>query len=413
MAVESQKLTFPGSLGHDLAARLDRPKGEPVAYALFAHCFTCGKDVFAARRISEALAAEGIAVLRFDFTGLGHSDGEFANTHFSSNVSDLVSAADYLRDHFAPPRLLIGHSLGGAAVIAAAARIPEAQALATIGAPAHPEHVAHLFAAHREQIEQDGEAEVDLAGRRFRIRKSFLDDISSQSLDAALRSLRKALLVFHAPTDPIVGIENATHIFTAARHPKSFVSLDDADHLLSRREDALYAARVLAAWATRYLGEPEPAREAPAPTQEEGEVVVQETGTGGLANAVTAGRHCLMADEPERMGGGDTGPSPYDYLLAGLGACTSMTLRLYAQRKSWPLERVSVRLSHSRIHAEDCADCETRSGKLDLIERSIAIDGALDGDQRRRLLEIANKCPVHRTLTGEVKIRTAEADAQA
>jgi putative redox protein len=411
MTVKSEKLTFPGSHGHSLAARLDRPEVEPTAYALFAHCFTCGKDVFAAQRIATTLAERGIAVLRFDFTGLGHSDGEFANTNFSSNVADLVAAADHLRREYAAPRLLIGHSLGGAAVIAAAPKVPEARAVATIAAPADPEHVGKLFTAERAAIESEGEAEVDLAGRKFRIRKQFLDDIQAQSLDDALRGLRKALMVFHGPRDAIVGIDNATHIFTAAKHPKSFVSLDDADHLLSRKADASYVAQVLSAWAARYIEVPSVERRTEGPPAMEGGVVVQETGDGRFTNAVVAGRHHLRADEPVEVGGTDTGPSPYDYLLAGLGACSAMTLRLYAERKGWPLERVTVRLTHDKVHAEDCADCETREGKVDMIKRRIAIGGELDETQRKRLLEIADKCPVHRTLTGKVRIHT-ESDSR-
>ncbi|RDD63898.1 alpha/beta fold hydrolase [Ferruginivarius sediminum] len=406
MTVKSEKLTFPGSQGHGLAARLDRPEVEPAAYALFAHCFTCGKDVFAAQRIATTLAERGIAVLRFDFTGLGHSDGEFANTNFSSNVADLVAAADHLRREYAAPQLLIGHSLGGAAVIAAAPKMPEARAVATIAAPADPEHVGKLFTAERAAIESEGEAEVDLAGRKFRIRKQFLDDIQVQSLDDALGGLRKALMVFHGPRDAIVGIDNATHIFTAAKHPKSFVSLDDADHLLSRKADASYVAQVLGAWAARYIEVPPAERRTEVPPAMEGGVVVQETGEGRFTNAVVAGRHRLRADEPVEVGGTDTGPSPYDYLLAGLGACSAMTVRLYAERKGWPVERVTVRLTHDKIHADDCADCETREGKVDVIHRRIAFDGALDETQRKRLLEIADKCPVHRTLTSEVRIHT-------
>lgn len=410
MAVNSDKLTFTGSHGEELAARLDRPDGETVACAVFAHCFTCGKDVFAAQRIARALAERGIAVLRFDFTGLGHSAGEFANTNFSSNVDDLVAAADHLRREVAAPSLLIGHSLGGAAVVAAASRIPESKAVATIAAPADPGHVARLFAAHQDRIDREGEAQVELAGRTFTIRGHFLEDIAAANIEACLKDLRKALMVFHGPRDAIVGIDNATQIFSAAKHPKSFVSLDDADHLLSREADAVYVAQVLAAWASRYLPRAQPAaREAAAgPPAVAGGVVVQETGEGRLANVVVAGRHRLRADEPAEVGGGDTGPSPYEFLLGGLGACSTMTLRLYAERKGWLLERATVRLSHGRVHAEDCADCETKEGRVDVIERRITLEGALEDAQRARLMEIADKCPVHRTLSGEVKIRTRE-----
>jgi uncharacterized OsmC-like protein/alpha-beta hydrolase superfamily lysophospholipase len=404
MVGNSEKITFPNAQGQQLAARLDSPPGRARAFALFAHCFTCSKDVFAASRISRALAERGFAVLRFDFTGLGASEGEFANTSFSSNMHDLVAAADYLREHHEAPRLLIGHSLGGAAVLAAAERIPEAVAVATIGAPADPGHVAHLLADARAEIEARGEAEVVLGGRAFRVQKQFLEDIAGQRLSDQVSRLKRALLIFHAPRDEVVGIDNAGAIFQAARHPKSFVSLDDADHLLTRREDAVYVAEVLAAWASRYL--PPVAEIAPRLKTADGEVVVAETGEGRFAQIIQAGRHTLHADEPEGVGGDDTGPGPYDLVLAGLGACTSMTLRMYAERKGLPLESVLVRLRHDKVHAKDCADCETRDGKIDEITRELTVTGDLDDEQRQRLLEIADKCPVHRTLTSEIKIRT-------
>jgi uncharacterized OsmC-like protein/pimeloyl-ACP methyl ester carboxylesterase len=399
----SERFDFPNAAGQRLAALLDLPAGEPRAYALFAHCFTCGKDVHAAKRIADRLKDHGIAVLRFDFTGLGASEGEFANTTFSSNVLDLVAAADHLRRTRAAPALLIGHSLGGAAVLAAAWSIPEVKAVATIAAPADPIHVAGLLNEHVGAIREQGEVEVQLAGRPFRIRREFLDDIAEQTLDARINGLRRALLILHSPTDDTVGIENASHIFLTAKHPKSFVSLDGADHLLSRAMDSAYVADVIAAWATRYL-DMAPAV-APATTAP-GEVVVTETRRSRLQQEVAAGRHRLIADEPVAVGGQDSGPNPYDFLLAALGTCTSMTLRLYAERKALPLERVTVRLKHSRIHAEDCAECETREGMVDRIERAIAFEGALDDAQRKKLLEIADKCPVHRTLTSEINIRT-------
>lgn len=396
-------IRFPGAQGELLAARLDAPAGVPHAYALFAHCFTCSKDSLAATRIAAALKERGIAVLRFDFTGLGGSQGDFANTNFSSNVADLVAAADYLRREHAAPALLIGHSLGGAAVLAAAAGIAEAKAVVTIGAPFEPGHVAHLLAPARPEIEARGEAEVDLAGRRFRVRKQFLEDLAAADNREAIGRLRRALLVMHAPGDRTVAIDNAAQIFQAAKHPKSFVSLDDADHLLSRRQDAAYAAQVIAAWAARYIGEAAPA---PAAAGREAGVRVEEAGAGKFANFITAGPHRLRADEPEAAGGTDTGPSPYQLLLAALGACTSMTLRLYADHKGWPLERVAVRLQHGKVHAADCAECETRDGKVDRIERVIEVTGPLAPDQRARLLEIADRCPVHRTLKGEIDLPT-------
>ena len=405
MAARSEKLTFQGASGEILAARLDLPAGELRAMALFAHCFTCSKDIFAAARIAAGLADTGIAVLRFDFTGLGHSEGEFANTNFSSNVADLVKAADYLREAYEAPKIMIGHSLGGAAVLAAAGQVPEAVAVATIGAPADPAHVAHAFQSSREEIEAKGEAEVLLAGRPFKIQKQFLEDIVEQKLESAIAGLRKALIVFHAPRDQMVGIENAGHIFGAAKHPKSFISLDDADHLLSRKADAVYVAKVLSAWASRYLGDEPATASSPAP-ESRGTVVVRETGRGRFLQDVEAGPHRFQADEPVDFGGTDLGPGPYDLLLAGLGACTSMTVRMYAARKKWPLEGVEVSLQHDRVHAKDCQDCEAKEGKVDRIVRQLTLSGPLEPAQRTKLLEIADKCPVHRTLTNEIKIET-------
>jgi putative redox protein len=404
----SERFDFANPEGLRLSGLLDNPPGEARAYALFAHCFTCGKDVHAAKRIAEGLNRLGIAVLRFDFTGLGSSEGEFANTTFSSNVADLIAAADELRRKKQAPAILIGHSLGGAAVLAAAAAAAEARAVVTIAAPSDPAHVTGLFKESLGEIGARGEVEVKLAGRPFRIRRAFLDDVAEQSMSRHISGLRKALLIFHSPTDEVVGIDNASRIFAAARHPKSFVSLADADHLLSRRSDAAYVANLIAAWAERYL------EMAPRPGTEDqiepGVVVVRETGQGRLQQEIRAGTHRLIADEPLDAGGGDSGPTPYDLLLASLGACTAMTLRLYAERKGLPLDRVTVRLRHAKIYAADCAQCETREGKIDRIQREIMLEGALDQDTRARLLEIADKCPVHRTLTSEVDIVTRAVD---
>ena len=403
----SEKVEFTGANGDLLAGRLDRPNGRPRAFALFAHCFTCSKDVFAAQRISTALAERGVAVLRFDFTGLGNSQGDFANTSFSSNIADLVAAADFLRAKHQAPKLLIGHSLGGAAVPLAAAKIPECIGVATLNAPFDPQHVRHLFSDALETIRDKGEATVTLAGRSFTIRKDFLDDLMAHSPAENLRHLRRALLIFHATKDNVVGIENARLIYEAALHPKSFVALDDADHFLSRREDATYIADMLNAWAARYLdGDAKAAPQAAA-----GTVVVSEAGEGIFPQLISAHGHLLRADEPVEAGGTDSGPGPYDFLLAGLGACTAMTLRLYAARKKWPLENAHVTLRHAKIHAEDCAACETKSGMLDRIERVVRLDGPLDAEQKARLMEIADKCPVHRTLTSEIRIETRMAQS--
>ena len=405
----SERFQFEGEGNHQLAAALDLPDREPIAYALFAHCFTCGKDVLAARRIALALTAKGIAVLRFDFTGLGSSEGDFANSTFSSNVTDLVRAANHLRATRKAPALLIGHSLGGAAILAAADRIPEALAVVTIAAPSDPNHVTGLFADRIAEIRKNGRAQVSLAGRPFPITREFLDDIAEHSLMRHITGLHKALLVMHAPTDDTVGIDNATRIFVAAKHPKSFVSLADADHLLSDRRDTNYAAEVIAAWASRYIGQAAAEHltdRGEAPRQ----VVVRETRNSKLQQTVTVGPHRMIADEPVAVGGEDSGPGPYDFLLAALGACTSMTMRLYAERKALPLDRITVALRHSKIHAKDCEECETREGMLDQIDRVIGMEGALDADQRKRLMEIADKCPVHRTLTSEIRILTRAAD---
>jgi uncharacterized OsmC-like protein/pimeloyl-ACP methyl ester carboxylesterase len=394
----STSVRFSAAQGHHLAARLELPAGEPRAYALFAHCFTCSKDSKAAAYISQALAARGIAVLRFDFTGLGMSGGDFADSNFSSNIGDLLAAASYLREHYRAPALLVGHSLGGAAVLAAAAQIPESRAIATIGAPYEPKHVEQLLVGGKDQMLAAGEARVDIGGRPFTIRRQFLEDLERHDPAKHVGALRKALLILHSPRDSIVGIDNAAKVFMAAKHPKSFVSLDNADHLLTRAEDAAYAAEVLAAWASRYL-EKRQIETVPG-------VRVVEAGQGTFTEDIFAGRHRLRADEPESAGGNDTGPSPYDLLLASLGACTAMTLRLYADRKSLPLERVSVDLTHDKIHAADCAECETKDGHIDRIERLITLEGDLDDAQRAKLLEIADKCPVHRTLQSEVSIAT-------
>jgi uncharacterized OsmC-like protein/fermentation-respiration switch protein FrsA (DUF1100 family) len=405
----TERFQFTGEGGHQLAAALELPDGEPAAYALFAHCFTCGKDTLAAKRIAVALAAKGIAVLRFDFTGLGSSEGDFANSTFSSNVADLVRAADHLRGVRKAPWILIGHSLGGAAILAAAGQIPEARAVATIAAPSDPAHVTGLFKAHLDDIRAQGEVEVSLAGRPFRIKREFLEDIAEHELMSDVTGLHKALLVMHSPVDDTVGIDNATKIFVAARHPKSFVSLDHADHLLSKPADALYAADVIAAWAGRYIDTAKPAKAMDLPEAPR-QVVVQETRKSKFNQSIIVGPHHLVADEPVAAGGEDAGPGPYDFLLAGLGACTSMTMRLYADRKSMPLDRVTVTLKHSKIYAKDCAECDTREGMLDQIERDITIDGALDAEQRKKLMEIADKCPVHRTLTSEIRIVTKAVD---
>ncbi len=401
--MQFQKIVFPNSKGERLAARLDLPADEkPVAYAIFAHCFTCTKNLKAVVNINRALARESIAVLRFDFTGLGESEGEFEETNFTTNVADLVAAARFLEDSYEAPKLLIGHSLGGAAVLRAAELIPSCVSVATIAAPAEVSHFRKALGATLEEIEQEGFVEVQLGGKTFKITKQFVDDLERTRMEQSIRTLKRPLLVLHSPADEVVGIENALQIFQEADFPKAFVSLDGADHLLSRHEDSLYAASILAAWSRKYLDIPMPEV---AEEVTDNRVIVR-TGKVGYHTEILARGHHLVADEPIALGGSNTGPNPYDYLLAALGACTSVTLRMYSDRKAWPLDGIVVRLKHEKIHAEDCQDCETKSGKLDRIEREIELIGPLDGGQRMRLFEIADMCPVHRTLQSKIIIKS-------
>jgi len=402
--MQSINLQFANTEGQRLAARLDLPvTGQAVAYALFAHCFTCTKNLKAVGNITRALAREGIATLRFDFTGLGESEGDFADTHFSSNVADLIAAADFLAAEYEAPRILIGHSLGGAAVLQAAGRIASVAAVATIGAPCDPAHVTHLLGDSKALIAEQGEAEVKLAGRPFRIKREFLEDLEQQRMQETIRALRRPLLILHSPVDTTVDIENAGQIFQAAMHPKSFISLDRADHLLGDEADSLYAGAMIAAWAAKYLDA--------HPRDMCGEIpgdnrIMTRTGTEGFLTEICANGHPLVADEPKSVGGTNAGPSPYELLVAGLGACTSMTLQMYAKRKKWPLEAAQVYLHHEKIHAKDCDECESASGMIDHIEREVELVGPLDAEQRERLLEIADRCPVHRTLHSEVRVST-------
>jgi len=402
MAIRREKVTFEGSQG-TLAGLFEAPYQPVHATVLFAHCFTCGKDIAAASRITRALANLGFATLRFDFTGLGSSDGDFANTNFSSNVQDLLAAADYLRQKQLPPALLIGHSLGGTAALRAATDIPELRGVVTIGSPATAEHVAKQFACDIEAIDSTGEAEVTLAGRPFTIRKQFIDDIRGVNADHLPR-LKKALLILHSPIDSVVSIKEAESIYQAAKHPKSFISLDDADHLLSRKADADYAAETIAAWATRFLSD---SNDNSSPAVPAGALRVQEI-DGKFAQAVDSDTHHWIADEPRAVGGSNAGPDPYEHLLAALGTCTSMTVRMYAERKKWPLEKVTVQLEHNREHGEDCAACDEEYPQIDVINRQITLEGQLDEQQRKRLLEIADRCPVHRTLHNKLLVKTVE-----
>ena len=398
------KITFTGHAGTPLAARLDMPKGQLRATAIFAHCFTCSKDIPAARRIAQRLASMGIAVLRFDFTGLGHSKGEFENTNFTSNVEDLVNAANYLAEHNTAPTLLIGHSLGGAAVLKAANQIPSIKAVVTVGAPVDPGHVIHNFGSSLDEIAKNGAATVELAGRPFTITQDFVKDVSETNLIPSIENLERALLVLHSPTDQTVGIENAARIFTAAKHPKSFVTLDNTDHLITKKEDAEYTAEIIAAWSVRYLDIHQPAAPIGAP---EGIVRATEADPDGFLQDITAGPlHHTLADEPTTHGGTNAGMTPYQFLSAGLAACTAMTVRMYARRKDWPLEAIHVDITHNKVHAQDSETCQSTINKVDVFNREIHLSGPLDDNQKQRLLEIADKCPVHRTLESEIIVET-------
>ena len=408
----SQRIEFTGSQGEPLAGRLDTPDVHPKAWAVFAHCFTCSKDSKAAAYVARSLTEAGYGVLRFDFTGLGGSGGDFANTHFSSNVDDLVAAADWLRAQHGPPALLIGHSLGGAAALAAAARVNDCKAVATLGAPCDPAHVTHQLGTELAVIEAEGQASVLLGGRRFTVKRSFVEDLADQPQSERIRNLGRPLLVLHAPGDDTVKVDNARRIFDVAQHPKSFVALDGADHLLNRAEDARFAAGVIAAWARRYVDAaglpvaPKEAAQAGTSSADDGVVLVSERGTGRFTQTVAAGRHQFLMDEPAAMGGDDEGPAPYEMLNAALGACTAMTVRMYANRKGWPLDSVRVALVHDKVHASDCATCETEEGRIDRIVRVVELKGGLSEAQRVRLMEIADRCPVHQTLHAEVDIVT-------
>jgi len=405
-----ERMTFPNAAGEELSAQIDFPiDGRPKAFALFAHCFTCTKNIKAVANISKALSRKGVAVMRFDFTGLGDSEGDFSATSFSSNVADLVAAAEFLSTHYQAPKILVGHSFGGTASLQAALDIPSVVAVVTIGSPADPQHVRHVLGDAMETIQAKGEAEILLDGRPFKIRKQFLDDLQNTLIDKSIRDLKRALLVLHSPVDDIVDIDNAARIFKTAKHPKSFVSLDRADHLMSDPADSRYVGSVIAAWAAKYIGQ-EPQKEEAAEGKH-GEVVTR-IDESRYTTEILAGEHDLIADEPASMGGADQGPSPYEYLLSGLGACTAITLRMYADRKEWPLESVLVRLKHEKIDAQDCDTCKTEKGKIDRIDRELEFIGPLDDKQIARLTQIADRCPVHRTLHSEILVASQVKSSQ-
>lgn len=402
------RFDFDNSEGLRLAGLLEMPPAgiDTQRYALFAHCFTCGKDLAAATRIARALAARGIAVLRFDFTGLGNSDGDFSNTNFSSNVQDLLAAAAALEERHEAPALLIGHSLGGAAVLAAAAQLSSVEAIATIAAPATPRHIEHLFSGVRGEMEQTGEAEVLVGRRRFRIQRQFLDDLEHYADAGHIRRLKRPLLVFHSPVDEIVNVEEAAKIYRSALHPKSFISLDRADHMLTDREDSEYVAETLVAWASRYLGlrrHKEEPGSGTAPSVAPDEVLVTERDHGFL-RGLYAAKHQLLADEPMAAGGSDLGPNPYELLLMALGACTSMTLRMVATRKGIALDDIEVRLRHEHLPVAD----DHHPRRQQIVQR-VTLFGALEKRERSLLLALAARCPVHRTLVhSDLTILTEE-----
>ena len=396
------KVTFQNKEGQQLTGRLDLPADQhPHNYAIFAHCFTCNKNLGAVRNISQALANEGFGVLRFDFTGLGESDGDFEDTNFSGNVEDLIAAANFLKEKYKAPSLLVGHSLGGAAVIFAATHLASIKAVATIGAPSNPKHVQHLLKSSISEIEEKGVAEVNLSGRNFTIKKQFLDDLHTKSLQEAVKEFNKALLVMHSPQDQTVGIKNAEEIYLAAKHPKSFVSLDGADHLLMNKKDSYYTGRVVAGWAYRYVDMPEEPK-----IKTKHQVVASLDHTDNFTTQMKVGSHYFIADEPESFGGNDFGPTPYDLVSAGLSACTAMTIQMYAKRKKWEVDNVEVHTSYEKIHKEDCDNCEDSMAKIDTFHRAIRFNGNLNNKQTEKLLEIADKCPVHKTLHSETQIIT-------
>jgi putative redox protein len=398
--MEFTKTTFKNSSGVTISGRMDLPADrQPLAYALFAHCFTCTKNLRAITHICRALTNEGIAVLRFDFTGLGSSEGDFSETNFSSNIQDLVDAANFMGENFESPAILIGHSLGGAAVLHAGSKIDSTRAVVTIAAPADPANIKNRISDSWEKIEKQGQAEISIGGRPFTVKKQFLEDLEQVQMKKAIRNLRKPLLIFHSPTDNIVDAENAAIIFKAAFHPKSFISLDKADHLLSKETDANYVGSMIAAWAKKYIDIPEKRNWVEDPGDNR---IMARTGETLYRTDIIANGHHIIADEPKSVGGANLGPSPYDLLVSGLGACTCMTLRMYADRKKWPVESISVELKHRKIHANECETCETKAGRLDKIDLEIQIKGDIDDDQRKRMLEIAEKCPVHRTLHSEI-----------
>ncbi len=399
--MQKLEVSFKNSDSKVLKGVLELPTNkQPAHFILFAHCFTCNKNFHAPSKISKSLASQGYGVLRFDFTGLGDSEGDFADTNFSSNIEDLIAAAEFLRKEYNAPRMIIGHSLGGAAALFASKQIDSVKCVVTINAPSNLSHVQKHFESSLDEIERDGYANIKIGGRSFKIKKQFITDLETNQNSSVLKDIKKSLLIMHSPQDEIVSINHAEELYKAAWHPKSFVSLDGANHMLSSKEDSHYVGSVISAWASKYLKEEE------LPELETDHEVMANLGATGYTTQIIAGNHHLLADEPIKVGGSDLGPNPYELVSSGLAACTSMTIHMYARRKEWKVENVETHVSYSKKHAEDCENCENDKAKIDHFEREVSIKGDLDEKQLKRLMQIADKCPVHKTLSSQAKITT-------
>lgn len=402
--MKRERLKIQNRKGITLNANLELPANQkPNYYAIFAHCFTCSSSLNAVRNVSRALTQNGFAVLRFDFTGLGRSEGEFADSHFSANIDDLLDVHAYMAEHYQAPSLLVGHSLGGAAVLVAASKIDDIKAVATIAAPASVSHVKRLFSHQFEEAGEKGNVEVNIGGRPFMINQDFVKEFDNTDLPLIVKNLRKPLLIMHSPFDKTVGIENAEQLYKRAFHPKSFITLDHADHLLSQETDSLYAGEMIGTWAKRYFPKVENKMLSTEGEQLVGHLNIIED---NFTTSIQTKNHTFIADEPISFGGNDFGPSPYEYLNAGLAACTVMTLKLYAERKQWDLREVFAYISHSRKHSEDLGVDLEKPTRLDFISKKLKFVGNLSEEQKERLKEIASRCPVHKTLASEVIFQT-------
>ncbi len=390
------QLKIENRKGLKLRAYLELPANQkPNHFAIFAHCFSCNSNFSAVRNISRSLSNHGFGVLRFDFTGLGRSEGEFAESHFSANVEDLLDVSNYLEKHYKAPSLLVGHSLGGAAVIVAGSKLNSIKAIATIGAPATVGHVTHLFSHAIEEVAQKGEVEVKIGGRPFKINEEFVANFSKTNLPKITKELRKPILVMHAPFDKVVGIDNAHEIYHNAMHPKSFISLDDADHLLTKPTDSIYVGNMIGTWVDKYFPPEDNKMIATEGEQLVGHLNILED---NFTTSIQTKKHSFIADEPASIGGDDFGPSPYDYLSASLAACTVMTLKMYAQRKQWDLQEVFVYITYSKKHSDELDINIETTKQIDHLNKKLKFIGNLDEKQKQRLKEIASKCPVHKTL---------------